>query len=191
MYDVAIIGAGPAGASAAIFLAKAGKKTLLIDNGNSITKKAWIKNHYGVMDIEGPQLVDVGLEQAKKFGAEFKSDEVTAIEEHNDHYVVKMGQHNYETRHIIFATGLSVKLAEKFGLEIVDGEEPRIAKNIKTDEQGRTNKKNIWAAGTVAGKSVHTIITAGHGAEVAINLISELNGERYVDHDILDSKPKK
>ncbi|KYD34538.1 Thioredoxin reductase [Geobacillus stearothermophilus] len=49
----------------------------------------------------------------------------------------------------------------------------------------RRTSTAIWAAGTVAGVSVHTIITAGDGAKVAINVISELNGERYVDHDVL------
>jgi len=43
----------------------------------------------------------------------------------------------------------------------------------------------VWAAGTVAGASVHTIITAGDGARVAINLISATKGERHVDHDVL------
>jgi len=41
MYDIAIIGAGPAGASAAIYAAKAGKKTLLFDNDKGMTKRAW------------------------------------------------------------------------------------------------------------------------------------------------------
>ena len=39
MYEVAIIGGGPAGGSAAIFTAKAGKKTIVIDNGKSVTKR--------------------------------------------------------------------------------------------------------------------------------------------------------
>jgi hypothetical protein len=43
----------------------------------------------------------------------------------------------------------------------------------------------VWAAGTTAGVSVHTIITAGDGARVAINLISDTKGERHVDHDAL------
>ena len=43
----------------------------------------------------------------------------------------------------------------------------------------------MWAAGTIAGVSVHTIITAGDGARVAINLISQSKGERHVDHDVL------
>ena len=55
------------------------------------------------------------------------------------------------------------------------------------NEQGQTNIANVWACGLVAGVSVHTIITAGDGARVAINLLSEINGERYVDHDILKS----
>ncbi|SET93066.1 Pyridine nucleotide-disulphide oxidoreductase [Salinibacillus kushneri] len=188
MYDIAIIGAGPAGASAAIFSAKAGKKTLLTDSGKSITKKAWVKNHYGVKDIEGPDLLEIGMQQAKAVGAELKTEKVTKIENHGKNFLVHMGQHQYEAKHILLATGLSVDLAEDMGLKIVDGQEPRIARNIKVDHEGKTNKKNVWAAGTVAGESVHTIITSGHGAKVAINIISELNGQRYVDHDIIQSK---
>jgi thioredoxin reductase (NADPH) len=188
IYDIAIIGAGPAGASAAIFAAKAGKKTLLVDHGKSITKKAWIKNHYGVKDIEGPDLIEIGMQQAKAHGAEFKTEEVNKIEKKGDHFLVHMGQHQYETKYVILATGLSVALAEEMGLKVIDGTEPRIARNIKVDHDGKTNIKNVWAAGTVAGESVHTIITAGHGAKVAINVISEINGDRYVDHDILQSK---
>jgi len=55
------------------------------------------------------------------------------------------------------------------------------------DADGKTNIEGVWAAGTCAGVSMHTIITAGDGAKVAINIISELNGERYVDHDVLKS----
>ncbi|WP_174497425.1 FAD-dependent oxidoreductase [Salirhabdus euzebyi] len=188
MYDVAIVGAGPAGASAAIFLAKAGKKTLLVDHGKSITQKAWIKNHYGVKEIEGPDLIEIGMQQAKALGAEFKTDEIEKIEKKGDHFLVKMGKHEYDAKHILLATGLSVAIAEQLGLKIIDGEEPRIARNIKVDHEGKTGMKNVWAAGTVAGESVHTIITAGHGAKVAVNIISEINGDRYVDHDILQSK---
>jgi len=68
MFDIAIIGAGPAGASAAIFTAKAGKKTLLIDGDKSMTKRAWIENHYGLAEVTGPDLVDTGKKQAVKLG---------------------------------------------------------------------------------------------------------------------------
>lgn len=42
MYDIAIVGAGPAGASAAIFTAKAGKKTVVFDNDKGMTRRAWL-----------------------------------------------------------------------------------------------------------------------------------------------------
>ena len=80
---------------------------------------------------------------------------------------------------------MATDLASKIGVEIKEGTEPRIPKVLKVDAEGKTNIEGIWAAGTCAGVSVHTIITAGDGAKVAINVISELNGERYVDHDIL------
>jgi thioredoxin reductase (NADPH) len=92
---------------------------------------------------------------------------------------------SYETKHLIFATGVLTDLAEHIGLNTKPGTEPRIKTVIEVDASGKTNKPGIWAAGTVAGVSVHSIITAGDGAKVAINIISELNGERYVDHDML------
>ncbi|MNG22594.1 hypothetical protein D3C84_1070950 [compost metagenome] len=56
-----------------------------------------------------------------------------------------------------------------------------------TDAEGRTNVEGVWAAGAAAGVSVHTIVTAGDGAKAAINVISAINGECYVDHDVLKS----
>ncbi|ASS90745.1 MULTISPECIES: FAD-dependent oxidoreductase [Aeribacillus] len=185
MYDVIIVGAGPAGASAALFTAKAGKKTLVLDHDKSMTKRAWIENHYGVLEITGPDLIDIGKKQAEKFGAEIKNEQVETIETKQDGHVVKTDGGSYEAKHVILATGVLTDLAEKIGLKTKDGTEPRIKTIFDVDSNGKTNIDGIWAAGTAAGVSVHTIITAGDGAKVAINVISELNGERYVDHDIL------
>jgi len=186
MNDILIIGAGPAGASAALFASKAGKKTVVIDNDKSLTKRAWIENHYGVTEISGPNLIDVGKEQAKKFGAEIISATVNKVEKTENGFQVETDEKgSFEAKHIIFASGVSLQVAEAFGVETKAGTEPRINTVLHTDAEGKTNIPGIWAAGTCAGVSVHTIITAGDGAKVAINIISELNGERYVDHDLL------
>ncbi|TCS93679.1 NAD(P)/FAD-dependent oxidoreductase [Hazenella coriacea] len=185
MFDVTVIGAGPAGGSAALFTAKAGKKTLVIDDNKSVTKRAWMENHYGVMEISGPDLIEVGRKQAEKFGAEFVTDTVTQIEKSDNGFKVTTNQGSYETKYIIIATGMMTNLAETSGLNVKPGTEPRIKTVFDVDADGKTNIDGIYAAGTVAGVSMHTIITAGDGAKVAINIISELNGERYVDHDIL------
>lgn len=184
-YDVAIIGAGPAGSSAALFAAKAGKKTLVVDNDQSITKRAWVENHYGVMEISGPDLVEIGKKQAAKFGAELVQSRAVNVTKAGNLFQVETENGSYEAKHVILATGISVELAEKIGISIKPGTEPRIKTVIEADHDGKTTVPGIWAAGTAAGVSVHTIITAGDGAKVAINVISELNGERYVDHDIM------
>ncbi|WP_284036231.1 FAD-dependent oxidoreductase [Neobacillus sp. 114] len=185
MFDVVIVGAGAAGASAALFTAKAGKQTLVVDNDKSMTKRAWIENHYGVKEITGPELVETGKEQARKFGAEIVQATVTNIIKTDAGFSVETDQKTFEAKHIIIATGALTDLAEKAGLNTKPGTEPRIKTVFDVNAEGKTNIDGIWAAGTAAGVSVHTIITAGDGAKVAINVISEINGERYVDHDVL------
>jgi thioredoxin reductase (NADPH) len=186
MFDIAIIGAGPAGGSAALFTAKAGKKTVLIDSDQSITKKAWIEKHYGVPEIKGPDLVETGIKQAQKFGAELIGAKVADIQRKDDGFqIITEDGNEISAKVVILATGLLVDLADKVGITTKPGTEPRIKTVFDVDAAGKTNIDGIWAAGTVAGVSVHTIITAGDGARVAVNVLSELNGARYVDHDML------
>lgn len=185
MYEIVIIGAGPAGASAALFAARAGKSTLLFDNNKSLTSHAWVENHYGVSEISGPDLLEVGKKQASKFGAELVEDQVTNIVKSETGFQIQTENNSYEAQNVILATGVSLDLAESIGLKTKPGTEPRIKTVLDIDTEGKTNVDGIWAAGTVAGVSVHTIITAGDGAKVAVNVISQLNGARYADHDML------
>ena len=89
MSEIAIIGAGPAGGSAALFAAKAGKKTLVLDSDQSVTKRAWVENHYGVLETSGPNLVEIGIQQAKKFGAEVVQAKVTKIGKTDDGFSIE------------------------------------------------------------------------------------------------------
>ncbi|MGZ9586109.1 FAD-dependent oxidoreductase [Paenibacillus marinisediminis] len=185
MLDVVIIGAGPAGGSAAIFVAKAGKKVVVIDNDKGLTRRAWLENHYGTEALSGPDLLAIGRSQAEKFGAVFVDDRAMMIEATADGLQVKTEQDNvYEAKHVIIASGFGMDVVTASGIETAPGREPKVATVVSVDSDGRTSMPGVWAAGTGAGTSMHTIITAGDGAKVAINVISELNGERYVDHDV-------
>ncbi|EPZ41847.1 FAD-dependent oxidoreductase [Alicyclobacillus acidoterrestris] len=188
MYDIAIIGAGPAGGSAALFSARANKKTVFFDSDQGVTRRALLRNHYGIAEIGGPDLVEVGQRQATEAGAELVRSKVVDVQKNGDTFTVKTEDGTFEARYVILATGLWADLAESIGVTTKPATEPRIKTIVEVDAQGRTNIPGIWAAGTIAGTSVHTIITAGDGARVAINLISEINGERYVDHDVLPAK---
>ncbi|HET7579996.1 MAG TPA: FAD-dependent oxidoreductase [Bacillales bacterium] len=186
MYDVIIVGGGPAGQSAAIFTSKAGKNTLILDDEKGLTQRAWVRNHYGIQDVKGGDLVAVGHEQTEQFGAEKKKATVTNVEKNGDAFKVETKDGGtFEAAHIILTTGANQKLAETIGLETRPSTEPYVKSVIVVDGDGRTSQEGIWAAGTAGGVSVHTIVTSGDGARVAINLLSDLKGERHVDHDAL------
>lgn len=184
MYDVAIIGGGPAGASAAIFTAKANKQTLLFDHEDGATQYAWVRNHYGIEDIDGPDLVDVGQHQAEKFGAKVVKVRVTNVTSISNGFKLETSAGIFEAHHVLFATGEEIKLADKIGLKTQPATDPDGGAVIAVDSSGRTDRSGVWASGTAVGVSPHTIISAGDGAKVAVQIISEINGRPYVDHDV-------
>ncbi len=161
----------------------------MFDNGLSVTRRALIKNHYGAPDITGPDLVDIGKDQAARLGATILEANVADIRRNGDAFAVDTEQGTYEAAHIILATGLYTELVEHIGVRTKPGTEPRIKTIVDATPEGKTSVPGIWAAGTLAGVSMHTIVTAGDGAKVAINLMSELEGARHVDHDVF--KPQQ
>jgi thioredoxin reductase (NADPH) len=187
MYDVAIVGGGPAGASAAIFTARAGLSTLVIDADKGWTRRAMLNNHLGFPEgITGPDLVDRGRQHATGAGAEWVDGSAASIERRDDGLVVQTDDGtSYEATSVLLTTGINVSLAKAMGAATRPGTEPHVNEVITVDADGRTNVTGLWAAGTAAGVSVHTIITAGDGARVAINLISAAKGERWADHDVM------
>lgn len=187
MYNVAVVGGGPAGGSAAVFLAKAGLKTLVLDNDKGQTRRAWMENHYGFDEgISGPDLVDAGQRQAEKLGAEWVKGQVVTVQESGEGFTLTTEDgREFKAEQVLLATGANLKLAEALGLEFTEGrEQPWFARVLKVDAEGRTSKPGIWAAGIIAGVSAHTIITAGHGAQVAVGVISERLGKRHMQHDV-------
>jgi thioredoxin reductase (NADPH) len=187
MYDVAIVGGGPAGASAATFTARAGLQTVVIDADAGMTRRALINNHLGFPEgVNGPDLVDNGKLQAARAGAEIVDGKVVALDKSGEGFELKTEDgKSFEAKQVILTLGANAELARTAGVKTREGTEPRIREIIDVDAQGRSSVPGVWAAGTIAGASVHTIITSGDGARVAINLISQNKGERHVDHDAM------
>ncbi len=187
MYDLIIIGGGPAGASAAVFAGRAGLSTLVIDADKGMTRMAMVNNHLGFPDgITGPDLVDLGRRHAEVAGADWAEGSVTELDVAGASIgVVTEDGQRHEARDVLLAVGLKPSLAAGAGIATKDGTEPRIASVVDVDAEGRTNVEHVWAAGTAGGVSVHTIVTAGDGARVAINIVSEQRGDRHVDHDVM------
>lgn len=107
MVDVVIIGAGPAGISAALYAKRANKNVLVIYNGESNLEKAEkIDNYYGFENgINGKELYEAGIRQAKNLGVEVKEEEVLNLELTLDGFAVKTVDNVYEAKTCIIATG--------------------------------------------------------------------------------------
>jgi len=162
-FDVAVIGGGPAGASAATFTARAGLQTVMIDADAGMTRRAMLNNHLGFPEgVTGPELVDNGKSQAQKAGATVVAGKVVALESGGDGFTARTedGQ-TFEAKQVVLTLGANTELAKTIGVTLREGTEPRIREVIQTDPQGHTSIPGVWAAGTIAGASVHTIITAG------------------------------
>ncbi len=108
-YDLIIIGAGPAGLTAALYASRAGLKTLVVEKGaagGQIATTAVMENWPGTESISGPALTEAMAKHAKKFGAELlEFTEVTGIEIEGPVKKVHTVNGTFEAKALIIATG--------------------------------------------------------------------------------------
>jgi len=119
-YDVIIIGAGPAGLTAAIYAGRRVLKTLVLamNVGGQMNLTEHIENYPGIELTGGADLSMKMLAQAKKFGAVVElNQEVQSIEKKDSNYIVKTSQGEYETQSVILAFGKSPRKLEVEGAD--------------------------------------------------------------------------
>lgn len=123
IYDVIIIGAGPAGISAGLYTQRANKKTLIIYNEKSSLEKAnKIENYYGFPNgISGKELYQNGIMQAKNLGIELKKEEVIKIEKIKETFEVSTSNRKYISRNVILATGNKKNTLDIKGIKELEG----------------------------------------------------------------------
>lgn len=107
MYDVVVIGAGPAGISASLYAKRANLHVLVLYHGESNIEQAHkIDNFYGFPEgITGTELYNNGIKQAEKLGIDIKEAQVVGVENLGKHFNVKTVKGNFETQTIILSTG--------------------------------------------------------------------------------------
>lgn len=113
MYDVVIVGSGPAGLSAAVYARRAKLKTLVIEkagySGGQIVNTSDVDNYLGLQGIEGFEMAMKFRTHAEHFEAEFLDDEVVSIQDKEDgtYDIVLKSDKDISTKTIILATGAS------------------------------------------------------------------------------------
>jgi thioredoxin reductase (NADPH) len=108
MYDIIIVGAGPAGLTAAIYARRAEKSVLIIEKesfGGQITHSPRVENYPGFTEISGNELADKLLEQIMVQGAEIELDEIVGISGEVGNYTVTGMVKSYQAKTVIIATG--------------------------------------------------------------------------------------
>lgn len=122
MYDVAVIGSGPAGITAAIYAKRRNLSTLVISKGNGALEKAKkIDNYYGFANgVSGKKLYENGLNQAVNLGVEIVQDEVINIEL-KDNFTIETVNSKYDTKSVILATGINRNIPNIKGIKEFEG----------------------------------------------------------------------
>ena len=108
--EAIVIGSGPAGYTAAIYLARAALAPLVFEGsvtaGGALMNTTDVENYPGFPDgVMGPELMDDLRKQAERFGAELVTDDVTAVDLRVDPKVVKVGENTYYAKTVVLAMG--------------------------------------------------------------------------------------
>lgn len=117
MYDILIVGGGPAGLTAAIYARRAGKTVLVLEGtgfGGQIASSHLVENYPAVPSVSGVAYSDALTAQAKALGAETRFGRVSGVRREGEAFVLTAGKKEFEGRSLILATGAKHR---KLGVE--------------------------------------------------------------------------
>ncbi|RQH01780.1 NAD(P)/FAD-dependent oxidoreductase [Natrarchaeobius oligotrophus] len=181
-YHAVVIGGGPAGCAASLFCARAGLQTLQLENGRSTLQKcAYVENYLGFpRGIAPRELLELMSEHVARTECTVRSATVETVRRCEDGFEVVVDGERILTRTVLAASWSKSDYLEELGVE-TEREEDGPVGEIVTDAEGRTTVEGLYAAGRITGTPHQALVSAGDGARVALNLISELIPAFYND----------
>jgi thioredoxin reductase (NADPH) len=174
-----VVGDGPGGLSAALFLAKNGVEVSVYGQDKTAMHWAQVQNYLGIPDIHGSEFQRIARLQASSFGAKLIGARVESLARSGELYTATLeGGEQVSARFVILSEGKSPKLAQQLGLSFDEDE------GLHVDLNGRTALPGVYAVGRlVRPKRSQAIISAGDGAAAAVDILSTLRGEPVQDWD--------
>ncbi|QDU35163.1 Thioredoxin reductase [Poriferisphaera corsica] len=182
MAKVIIIGDGPAGLSAALYLAKAKYTTVVYGQDKTPMHYAMVHNYLGIREISGPDFQKNARTQVIDMGAEIVDEQVTKIAIADDGFTIKTAVGKIdEAKYVIIAAGRNPELVTGVGLSLND------QKTVEADRNGRTMVPNLYVTGwSTRPDKIQAIISAGDGAAAALDILSKEAGKDIHDFDNLE-----
>ena len=183
MYKSVIIGTGPAGLTAAIYLARANLEPLIIEGpepGGQLTTTTEVENFPGFPDgIMGPELMDNMRKQAERFGTEFRTGWVTKVDFSNRPFRISIeGHEDIIAETIVISTGASAKYLG------IPGEKENVGRGVSTcatcDGFFFRNKKIIVVGGGDSAMEEAHFLTRFASEVVVVNRRSELRASKIM-----------
>ncbi len=180
-HDVAVVGGGPAGLSAALFTAKNGLSTVVFDTDDTWMHSAHLFNYLGIGSVDGSAYLETARQQVDDFGAERHNAEVTDVNV-DEQFTLTVAADEEETEHtasyLVLATGADRSLAETLGCAFTDEEV------VDVDVTMETSVADAYATGAmVRAEEWQAVISAGDGAAAALNVLTKERGEHFHDFD--------
>ncbi len=179
MASVIIVGDGPAGLSAGLFLAKNGHEAVVYGQDETAMHYAALHNYLGLEPETGTDFQERARQQVREHGARLVDAEVTAVSGTSGAFTVTDDSDGTrEAGHLILAAGKAGgTLAEQLGI----GAGPD---GVEVDGLDRTGVDGVWAVGRLARPHrSQAIISAGAGAVAALDVMSREAGEDVHDWD--------
>ncbi|WP_436343826.1 FAD-dependent oxidoreductase [Natronorubrum sp. FCH18a] len=182
MPDVAIVGGGAAGLSAALFTAKNSLETVVFDTDETWMHKAHLFNYPGIRSISGSEFMELTRGQVRDRGADVRvGEEVTDVEPTGDGFHVETEDGEYDADYVVLATGADRSMAEDLEVDFDDDG------TVDVDLDTETSIENLYATGAmVRDEEWQAVIAAGDGASAALDILSKEKGEHFHDFDVPD-----
>jgi thioredoxin reductase len=179
MPDVIVIGDGPGGLSAALFLAKNKLDVVVFGQDKTAMHYAQIKNYLGLPEIFGGDFQKIARAQVTALGATLRDERVEEVAGAPGAWTATLaGGAQVTAKYLVLSEGKGARLARQLGLELDE------ATGIATDRDARSRLDGVYVVGRSARPgSSQAIISAGDGAAAAVDILSREKGERFVDWD--------
>jgi len=177
MSRVIVVGDGPGGLSAALFLAKNGYEVTVFGQDKTAMNYAYLYNYLGISEIDGTEFQGIARRQVQGYGAEIRDEEVSSVAV-NGIIEVVTDSGSYESDYLVLTEGKSPELARSLG---VDEDESGA---IVVDRDMRSSLDKVYVVGrSVRPTRSQAIISAGAGAVAAVDILAREAGEDIQDWD--------